>query len=425
MASSLAEDLVCPICLALFQEPHMLGCGHNFCLGCLRSAVPAGQEKGTCPECRGPFQLRKLKRNRVLGNLAEKARRYKLDEKPLPPGRTAVGLWPLCEAHEEPLKLFCTQDEAPICVICRDLPQHRGHDFLPTKDAVQRAQGKLKAYLKTLEEFMKKNAEDEIDQQQEIAALKNCTEDLLGHISKEFEALHQILHKKEQDIKSVVEKMKAENMEEMEDFLTFLKEEASSHIETIAEIKAALEATDHVFLKGFMELVKKIKEDYQGNTDEDENSEDEYREDEDSEDEDENGEDEYSEDEDEDSEDEDEDREDEDSEDEDENGEDEYSEDEDEDSEDEDENGEDENGEDEYSEDEDSEDEDSEDEDENGEDENSNEEETSDADRYNTKVVTVAVALKMFKDFLNFEAWKEKFERIIPGKELALKIYKW
>ncbi|KAL8213033.1 UNVERIFIED_CONTAM: hypothetical protein K2H54_060307 [Gekko kuhli] len=275
MASSLAEDLVCPICLALFQEPHMLGCGHNFCLACLRSAVPAGQEEATCPECRGPFQLRKLKRNRVLGNLAEKARRYRLDEEPLPPGRTAVGLWPLCEAHEEPLKLFCTQDEAPICVICRDLPQHRGHDFLPTKDAVQRAQGKLKAYLKPLEKFMKKNAEDEIDQQQEIAALKNCTKDLLGHISKEFEALHQILHKKEQDIKSVVEKMKAENMEEMEDFLTSLKEEASSHIETIAEIKAALEGTDYVaFLKGLKELMERVKKDHQGETEDDEEGED-------------------------------------------------------------------------------------------------------------------------------------------------------
>ncbi|XP_015272823.1 PREDICTED: nuclear factor 7, brain-like [Gekko japonicus] len=333
MASSLAEDLVCPICLALFQEPLMLGCGHNFCRACLDRAIPIWWLlKGTCPECRTPFHSGEVKRNRALGNLAEKARRYKLDEEEplLPPGSSA-GLWPSCEAHDEPLKLFCTQDEAPICVICRDLPQHRGHDFLPTKDAVQRAQGKLKAYLKPLEKFVKKNAEDEINQQKEIEALKNCTEDLLGHISKEFEALHQILHKKEQDIKLVVEKMKAENMEKMEDSLTSLKEEASSRIETIAEVKAALEATDHVFLKGFKELVKKIKEHHQGSIDEDEDWDDEDWEDEDS------------------------------------------------------------------------------------EDENSNEEETSDADSCNTEVITVAVALKKFKDFLDFEACKKKFECIIPG----------
>uniref|UniRef100_A0A803T4F9 RING-type domain-containing protein n=1 Tax=Anolis carolinensis TaxID=28377 RepID=A0A803T4F9_ANOCA len=52
--------LVCPICLALFQDPHMLSCGHNFCLACLQGCLPAGAEGAPCPECRLPFQLRGL-----------------------------------------------------------------------------------------------------------------------------------------------------------------------------------------------------------------------------------------------------------------------------------------------------------------------------------------------------------------------------
>uniref|UniRef100_A0A8D2J5Q2 Uncharacterized protein n=1 Tax=Varanus komodoensis TaxID=61221 RepID=A0A8D2J5Q2_VARKO len=131
MASSLAEDLVCPVCLAIFREPHLLGCGHNFCLSCLQGCVPKGQGAGTCPECRLPFQLRELKPNRALASLSSKARRLRLDEGP------AVHF---CEEHDEPLKLFCCQESAPICVICRDLPQHRGHDFLPTQNAVKYAQ---------------------------------------------------------------------------------------------------------------------------------------------------------------------------------------------------------------------------------------------------------------------------------------------
>ncbi|KAL8213032.1 UNVERIFIED_CONTAM: hypothetical protein K2H54_060303 [Gekko kuhli] len=275
MASSLAEDLVCPICLALFQEPHMLGCGHNFCLACVRSAVPAGQEEATCPECRGPFQLRELKRNRALGSLAKKVRGWKGDEEALLLPGSSAGLWHFCEAHDEPLKLFCTQDEAPICVICRDLPQHRGHDFLPTKNAVQLAQGKLKAYLKHLEKHRKETMEDKTDQLKEIEALEGCTKDLLDDISKEFEALHQILHKKEQDFKLMVEKMKVENMEEMEDSLTSLLDEAFTRTETIDKVKATLEGTDYVaFLKGLKELMERVKKDHQGETEDDEEGED-------------------------------------------------------------------------------------------------------------------------------------------------------
>ncbi|XP_054832452.1 nuclear factor 7, brain-like [Eublepharis macularius] len=272
MASGLAEDLVCPICLALFQEPHMLACGHNFCLACLQSVVPGGQEAGTCPECRGPFQMAELKRNRALGSLARKVRRWKADEEPLP--GAPAGPWHFCEEHDEPLKLFCTEDEGPICVICRDLPQHRGHEFLPTKNAVLVSQGKLKAYLKHLEKHLKEVVEDEKDQQNEIAALKNCTEDLLGLISSGFKDLHQILHKKEQEIRLMVEKMNEENMEEMEASLTSLKEEGTSQTETIAKVKAALETTDHIaFLKGFKKLIEQVKEIHQGEIEDDEEDE--------------------------------------------------------------------------------------------------------------------------------------------------------
>lgn len=58
------------------------------------------------------------------------------------------------------------------------------------------------------------------------------------------------MNEKEQDIKLTVKKMETENMAEMEDSLTSLKEEASSRTKTIANVKAALEKTDHVaFLK--------------------------------------------------------------------------------------------------------------------------------------------------------------------------------
>ncbi|XP_062977743.1 nuclear factor 7, ovary-like [Elgaria multicarinata webbii] len=244
MASSLAEDLECAICLAIFQEPHTLSCGHNFCLSCLQGCVPEGRGEGTCPECRLPFELRQLACNRALASVASKVRRLKLDREPLP------GTAHYCADHDEPLKLFCRQDRVPICVICRDLPQHRGHEFLPTQNALEYAQGKLKPCLEALEEHLKNTVEDESYQKKEITALEGFTEDNLSYVSGEFMVLHQILNEKEQDIKKTVQEMKDKNWEKMKDALSSLKEEILSDTEIIAKIKAALEATDQVaFLK--------------------------------------------------------------------------------------------------------------------------------------------------------------------------------
>ncbi|KAJ6652550.1 hypothetical protein lerEdw1_011426 [Lerista edwardsae] len=255
MASSMAEDLVCSVCLSLFQEPHMLRCGHNFCLSCLESCVPGSSRSSTgkCPECRHPFSRQDFTCNRALANLAKKARRLRLDEEPLPTA-AMVGL---CEEHDEPLKLFCQQDLVPICVICRDLPQHRGHDFLPTKNAVKYAKEILEPYQVLLKFSLWVTPKR---QMKEMEKLETCTEEILSHICKEFEVLHQILHEKEQDFKKTVGEMKAKNLQEMEENLHSLKEKVSSH----TEINAAFETADHfAFLKGFKQLMDRVSHEFQ------------------------------------------------------------------------------------------------------------------------------------------------------------------
>lgn len=43
----------------------------------------------------------------------------------------------VCEKHREPLKLYCEEDQMPICVVCDRSREHRGHSVLPLEEAVE------------------------------------------------------------------------------------------------------------------------------------------------------------------------------------------------------------------------------------------------------------------------------------------------
>ncbi|CAM4668494.1 unnamed protein product [Caretta caretta] len=200
--SSFTEDLLCPICLSLFRDPRMLECGHSFCAACLEPCVPKGQGRGLCPECRHPFALRRVALNRALCSLAEKARLLKLDEGAQPGGG---GSWYFCAEHEEPLKLFCSQDEGPVCVICRDLPQHRGHDFLPIKNAVQKYQGTAQGVSAAPVGRSQEAGAEPVPPAGEHNRAAGCSESLWDHISGEFEKMRQLLSLRELGLKEALE----------------------------------------------------------------------------------------------------------------------------------------------------------------------------------------------------------------------------
>ncbi|XP_032065518.1 zinc-binding protein A33-like isoform X2 [Thamnophis elegans] len=261
--SSFTEDLLCPICLSLFREPHILVCGHSFCASCLEPCIPKGESHGLCPECRHPFTLRHV--NRALGSLAKKARLLKLDERAQLSG-TAV--WFFCEEHEEPLKLFCNQDEEPVCVICRDLPQHRGHDFLPIKNAVQTYQDQLKASLEPLEKDLKRLKRSQCHQRKNILELKTCSESLSDHISGEFAKMHQLLNDRELIIQQALKNQREKNLAQMETKLKELDCKIASRSETLRRVQAGLESKDHIsFLKDAKGLLERPRKE-QGAPDE-------------------------------------------------------------------------------------------------------------------------------------------------------------
>lgn len=135
LARRLQEEATCSICLDYFTDPVMTACGHNFCRECIQMSWEKGKgKKGKkkqkssfpCPECREMSPQRNLRPNRLLTKVAEMARQH--------PGLQKRDL---CQAHQEPLKLFCQDDKSPICVVCREAQEHRLHRVLPVDEAAR------------------------------------------------------------------------------------------------------------------------------------------------------------------------------------------------------------------------------------------------------------------------------------------------
>nr|XP_017822003.1 E3 ubiquitin-protein ligase TRIM4 isoform X2 [Callithrix jacchus] len=123
----LQEELTCSICLDYFRDPVSIECGHNFCRSCLhRSRVP-GSGPFPCPECRHPSAPTALRPNWALARLTEKTQRRR--QGPVPPG--------LCGRHWEPLRLFCEDDQRPVCLVCRESQEHQTHAMAPIDEAVE------------------------------------------------------------------------------------------------------------------------------------------------------------------------------------------------------------------------------------------------------------------------------------------------
>uniref|UniRef100_A0A8C3FEC7 RING-type E3 ubiquitin transferase n=1 Tax=Chrysemys picta bellii TaxID=8478 RepID=A0A8C3FEC7_CHRPI len=124
----LQEAVICSICLAYFNDPVILKCGHNFCRACITQYCKESKTspRYSCPQCKEPFREGEFQPNWQLRNVVEIAKKI-----PEPEGEKA------CEKHKALLQLFCEVDQTLICVVCRESRSHKDHAVLPLDEAAQ------------------------------------------------------------------------------------------------------------------------------------------------------------------------------------------------------------------------------------------------------------------------------------------------
>ncbi|XP_017324581.1 zinc-binding protein A33 [Ictalurus punctatus] len=165
----------------------------------------------------------------------------------------------LCSLHSEKLKLFCLDDQQPVCVVCRDSRKHTNHKFCPIDEAVTDFKEELKTALKPLQEKLKIFKDCNLNWSQSADHIKIQAQHTERKIKEEFEKLHQFLRDEEAVRIAALREEKEQKSQMMKEKIEKLSRDISSLSDTIRAIEEEMRAEDVSFLQNYKATVKRAQ----------------------------------------------------------------------------------------------------------------------------------------------------------------------
>ncbi|XP_072318295.1 E3 ubiquitin-protein ligase TRIM63-like isoform X2 [Eucyclogobius newberryi] len=275
---SLEKQLVCPICLEMFQKPVViLPCQHNLCRKCANDVFQAsnpylstrsssGVSSGgrfRCPSCRHEVVLDRhgvygLQRNLLVENIIDM---YKQGgaSKPSEPPQPEV---PMCEEHpDEKINIYCISCGAPTCSMCKVFGAHKDCEVAPLHTVFSTHKAELTDCISLL---VGNNERTQAIISHFEETSRTVNENSRWQKSHVCELLDRLFSLLEQKKLSLTQKISSEQ-EEKQEYLRGLRAKYKQHLEqsasTLQEALQALEQEDHaLFLQEAKPLLQKITE---------------------------------------------------------------------------------------------------------------------------------------------------------------------
>ncbi|OCT64488.1 E3 ubiquitin/ISG15 ligase TRIM25-like [Xenopus laevis] len=286
MASSrLRQELLCPVCLDIYNNPVLLRCGHNFCSSCIESVFDSQEDCWlyTCPECRKRFTLRPSpRRNLKLSNIVGHYREHQTEEEevhctycvdfPVPAIKTCLQCEASlcvkhmkrhcrsqdhiliepnapqddlkCPTHKHLLKYYCLDDAARICLSCHLVGEHQRHHVELLNDACEK---KKQRWTHSLEKMIsnRKEAEEKIQRMQERR--KEVQEKLASATEKVTPLFRNLKKQRRAQGKQVLDEIKREEERvslQISDFIKELEMKKETLSKTIVQLEELCSLTD-------------------------------------------------------------------------------------------------------------------------------------------------------------------------------------
>uniref|UniRef100_A0A3P9JG82 Tripartite motif containing 13 n=1 Tax=Oryzias latipes TaxID=8090 RepID=A0A3P9JG82_ORYLA len=222
----LEEELTCPICCSLFEDPRVLLCSHSFCKKCLEALVEGNRgvvfrNPLKCPTCRKETPhngANSLQVNYSLRGIVEKYSKLKV--KP----RNSV-----CKQHcGHPLNMFCATDSKLICGICATSGDHRGHKFSSLEDAYEQENGAFEEMLRGAESW-------------QSADILSCLQTLQANKKKALQSVSKDAEKVAEYFDKLIGALECKKSEMLSDFETLKLVVMQAYDPQIDRLSAALE----------------------------------------------------------------------------------------------------------------------------------------------------------------------------------------
>ncbi|XP_072404345.1 E3 ubiquitin-protein ligase TRIM63-like isoform X2 [Chiloscyllium punctatum] len=267
---TLEKQLICPICLEMFEKPVViLPCQHNLCRKCandvFQAANPYWQGRGTmisggrfrCPTCRHEVILDRhgvygLQRNLLVENIIDIYKEEGIS-KPLKKGNQ-----PMCEEHEdEKINIYCISCQVPTCSMCKVFGAHKDCEVAPLQNVFQQQKTELTDRIAML---MAGNDRVQVivDQLEETCkSIEENSRHQKHKLMEQFDKLYTILEQRKDDMLQSITK-------EQEDRVTFIKDlirQHKEHLETSSKlIENAIQFMEEPGIATFLVNAKKLLE---------------------------------------------------------------------------------------------------------------------------------------------------------------------
>nr|ANI70128.1 TRIM13 [Epinephelus coioides] len=255
----LEEELTCPICCGLFDDPRVLLCSHSFCKKCLEGLLegsrgPAYRTPFKCPTCRkeSPHNgANSLQINYSLRGIVEKYSKIRVMPK-----------MSVCKQHYgQPLNIFCATDLNLICGFCATTDDHRGHKFCSLEEAYDREKEAFEELLHGVESWQSADMLSCLEtlQASKKKALQSVTKDA-EKVKDYFDKLISTIECKKNEILSDFETLKLVVMQAYDPEITKLSVAMEEHRRALSIAESFRSVTEPLcFLQQMQEFREKLK----------------------------------------------------------------------------------------------------------------------------------------------------------------------
>uniref|UniRef100_A0A3B3VNM3 RING-type domain-containing protein n=1 Tax=Poecilia latipinna TaxID=48699 RepID=A0A3B3VNM3_9TELE len=171
------EDLLCPVCQNIFENPVTLTCEHSFCVSCLKTNW-AERETTECPVCK----------RRSSKTIPVRASGFEL----------------LCSLHAETLSLFCVDEQQLLCRVCRESETHSEHKLqLTEEDSLKPLRKRMRLIRERLHQFLEEEEEARLNALREEEEQKShMMAEKIRALNKEISDLSGLIKTTENELRA-------------------------------------------------------------------------------------------------------------------------------------------------------------------------------------------------------------------------------